>query len=61
MSIAKTVSLSLAAVVIFAAHSAPSSAEGMQYVYTEQGATDAAASPAGDDEESLWDYIMGWL
>ena len=61
MSLAKTLTLSLAATLILATHSASSFAEGMQYVYTEQGADGAAASNAGDDQESIWDYILGWL
>jgi hypothetical protein len=61
MSIAKTLCLSLAAVIIFAAHSRPSFAEevtlnygGIESVYTQQG-------DVGDDGESLWDYICGLL
>jgi hypothetical protein len=60
MSIAKTLCLSLAAMIILAAHSTPSFAEvslsygGVEPAYAQQGA-------GGDDGESLWDYICGLL
>jgi hypothetical protein len=60
MSIAKILRLSLAAAIIFAAHSTPSFAEvslnygGVELAYSQQDA-------GGDDGESLWDYICGLL
>jgi len=59
MTISKTLCLSSASALILAAHAAPSFAA-IEYVYTQQGAGDGAASDAGDGG-SLWNYICSLL
>jgi hypothetical protein len=62
MSIVKTLGLSLAAVIILAAHSTPSFAEvSLSYGGVELSSTQGAGGAASDDGESLWDYICGLL
>jgi hypothetical protein len=59
MSLAKPLTLSLACALILATYAAPTFAEvslsysSIEYSYSQQS--------AGDDGESLWDYICGWL
>jgi hypothetical protein len=58
MSIAKTLTLSLAATLILATHTAPSFAEVDASSPTLQL---GCASNPGSALDDIWDYILGWL
>lgn len=60
MSIAKTLSLSLAASIMLSTRATPSFAMEYQMQETFVTTTDSSSS-SQDDEESIWDYILGWL
>jgi hypothetical protein len=62
MSIAKTLSLSLAAVIILAVHSTSSFAEvSLSYGGVELAYSQDSAGGAASDDGDLWDYICGLL
>ena len=62
MSIAKTATLSFAAAIILAAHAAPSFAAEYQLTETNLSSnSESSLSSDQDDEQSIWDYILGWL
>ena len=62
MSIAKTLGLPLAAVIILAAHSTQSFAdEQVSFSFSQVENSYTQGDAGGDDGESLWDYICGLL
>jgi|HubBroStandDraft_6_1064221.scaffolds.fasta_scaffold1349108_1 hypothetical protein len=64
MSIAKTLTLSLAAAIIFAAHPNPSFAATYQLneVYVSSVSSSSSSSQDDDDDGgSIWDYILSWF
>jgi hypothetical protein len=68
MSIAKTLTLSLAVAIIFAAHPTRSFAATYQLtqvsVSNVSSSCSSSSSPSQDDDDdggSIWDYILSWL
>ncbi len=61
MSIARTLTLSLAGAIILAAHPAPSFAESVSFNFTSVEPANTPGGGGGDDGESLWDYVCGLL
>jgi hypothetical protein len=62
MSIAKTLTLALAAAIIFSAH--PTRSFAATYQLTEVYVSNVSSSYQDDDDDnggSIWDYILSWL